>query len=405
MRWQPGERKAMSALTEIAAVSWMNIRSVPQRIGTSSVVIIGIAGVVAVLVSVFAMSSGLVRTLQNSGPDNRAIVVSTGAAAELVSALTMEETSAIADSAGVKKGPDGRALASPETLMIVNLLKKDGTEAGAPLRGLTQEGFAVRSEMKMVSGRAFRPGVAELIVGKSAQRLYKGLEDGARVRLRGTSWTVVGTFESGGGSHESELMADAQTLNSAYQRGSVSQSMLVVIDPSVGFNGLKDSITTNPQLQVDVSSEKDFGTQQSDQINRILSIVAYVIGGIMAVGAIFGALNTMYSAVSTRSREIATLRAIGFGAAAVVVSVFVEALLLALVGGACGALLAWLLFNGHTVDTSGGGTGGQLLFDLAVTPGLMALGIAWACFIGVVGGLFPAIRAARLPVATALRAV
>jgi putative ABC transport system permease protein len=405
MRWQPGERKAMSALTEITAVSWMNIRSVPQRIGTSSVVIIGIAGVVAVLVSVFAMSSGLVRTLQNSGPDNRAIVVSTGAAAELVSALTIEETSAIADSAGVKKGPEGRALASPETLMIVNLLKKDGTEAGAPLRGLTQEGFAVRAEMKMVSGRAFRPGVAELIVGKSAQRLYKGLEDGAQVRLRGTSWTVVGTFESGGGSHESELMADAQTLNSAYQRGSVSQSMLVVIDPAVGFNGLKDSITTNPQLQVDVSTEKDFGTQQSDQINRILSIVAYVIGGIMAVGAIFGALNTMYSAVGTRSREIATLRAIGFGAAAVVVSVFVEAVLLALAGGACGALLAWLLFNGHTVDTSGGGTGGQLLFDLAVTPGLMALGIVWACFIGVVGGLFPAIRAARLPVATALRAV
>lgn len=395
----------MSTLTEIAAVSWMNIRSVPQRIGTSSVVIIGIAGVVAVLISVFAMSSGLVKALQTSGPDNRAIVVSTGAGAELVSALTIEETLAIADSAGVKKGPDGRALASSETLMIVNLFKKDGTEAGAPLRGLTQEGFAVHSEIKMVSGRVFRPGVAELMVGKSAQRLYKGLEDGSQVRLRGTAWTVAGTFESGGGSHESELMADAQTLNSAYQRGSVSQSVLVVIDPAVGINALKDSITSNPQLQVDLSTEKDFGTQESDQISRILSIVAYVVGGIMAVGAIFGALNTMYSAVSTRSREIATLRAIGFGAASVVISVFVEALFLALVGGACGALIAWLLFNGHSVDTLGGGTGGQLIFDLVVTPGLMALGIVWACFIGIVGGLFPAIRAARLPVATALRAV
>jgi|HubBroStandDraft_5_1064220.scaffolds.fasta_scaffold40005_2 putative ABC transport system permease protein len=395
----------MSTLTEIAAVSWMNIRSVPQRMGTSSVVVIGIAGVVAVLISVFAMSTGLVKALQNSGPDDRAIVVSTGAAAELVSALTNEESLTIADTAGVKKGPDGHALASPETLMIVNLFKKDGAEAGAPLRGLTQQGFAVRSEIKMVSGRAFRPGVAELIVGKSAQRLYRGLQDGSQVRLRGTTWTVVGTFASGGGSHESELMADAQTLNSAYQRGSVSQSVLVVIDPAVGFNALKDSITTNPQLQVDVATEKDFGTQQSEQISRILSIVAYVVGGIMAVGAIFGALNTMYSAVSTRSREIATLRAIGFGAASVVISVFVEALLLALVGGACGALIAWLLFNGHSVDTSGGGTGGQLEFDLAVTPGLMALGILWACLIGVVGGLFPSIRAARLPVATALRAV
>jgi putative ABC transport system permease protein len=395
----------MSALTEIAAVSWMNIRSVPQRIGTSCVVIIGIAGVVAVLISVFAMSTGLVRALQNSVPDDRAIVVSTGAAVEIVSALSKEESLAIADSPGVKKGPDGRALASPETLMIVNLSKKDGTEAGAPLRGLTQAGFAVHSEIKMISGRIFKPGVAELIVGKSAQRLYGGLEDGSRVRLRGTTWTVVGTFASGGGSHESELMADAQTLNSAYERGSVSQSVLLAIDPAVGFNALKDSIITNPRLQADVSTEKDFAAQESDQINRILNIVAYVVGGIMAVGAIFGALNTMYSAVSTRSREIATLRAIGFGAAPVVISVFVEALLLALLGGACGALIAWLLFNGHSVDTSGGGTGGQLLFDLVVTPGLIALGIAWACFIGVVGGLFPAIRAARLPVATALRAV
>jgi putative ABC transport system permease protein len=395
----------MSTLTQAAAVSWMNIRTLPQRIGTSSVVIIGIAGVVAVLISVFAMSTGLVKALQNSATDDRAIVVSTGANAELVSALTNDESLAIADSSGVKKGPDGRALASPEVLMIVNLVKRDGGEAGAPLRGLTQDGFAVHSEIKMVSGRVFRPGVAELIVGKSAQRLYKGLEVGAEVRLRGTTWRVVGTFESGGGAHESELMADAQTLNSAYQRGSVSQSVLVVVDRAIGFNALKDSITSNPQLQVDAWTERDFGTQESDQISRILSIVAYVVGGIMAIGAIFGALNTMYSAVSTRSREIATLRAIGFGAAPVVISVFVEALLLALVGGGCGALIAWLLFNGHSVDTLGGGTGGQLIFDLVVTPGLMALGILWACLIGVVGGLFPAIRAARLPVAIALRAV
>jgi putative ABC transport system permease protein len=395
----------MSTLTEIAAVSMMNIRSLPQRIGTSSVVIIGIAGVVAVLISVLAMSTGLVKALQTTGPDNRAIVVSTGANAELVSALTNEETLAIADSAGIKKGADGRALASPETLMIVNLFKRDGSEAGAPLRGITQQGFAVHPEIELVDGRVFRPGVAELLVGKSAQRLYRGLDIGSKVKLRGTAWTVVGMFQSGGSWHESELMADSQTLNSAYQRGNVSQSVLVVVDPGAGFNAFKDSITTNPQLQVDASTEKDFGAQESDQIRNILSIVAYVVGGIMAVGAIFGALNTMYSAVSTRSREIATLRAIGFGPVSVVVSVFVEALLLALAGGVCGASIAWLLFNGHSVDTLGSGTGGQLAFDLAVTRGLIALGIVWACLIGIIGGLFPAIRAARLPVATALRAV
>jgi putative ABC transport system permease protein len=351
------------------------------------------------------MSTGLVKTLQVTGPDDRAIVVSSGAVAELVSSLTNEETLAIADSAGAKKGSDGRALASPESLMIVNLLKRDGSEAGAPFRGMTPEGFAVHPEFKIISGRAFQPGLAELIVGKSAQRLYRGLDLGSRIKMRGTIWTVVGVFDSGGSSHDSELLADSLSLNSAYQRGGSSQSVLVVVDPGTGFRAFKDSVTTNPQLQVDVATEKAFGTQESDQISRILSIVAYVVGGIMAVGAILAALNTMYSTVSARAREIATLRAIGFSPVSVVVSVFVEALLLAAVGGACGALTAWLLFNGHSVDTLGGGTGGQLVFELAVTPGLMAIGIVWACVIGVIGGLFPAIRAARLPVAAALRAV
>jgi putative ABC transport system permease protein len=396
----------MNALTQIAAVSMMNIRSLPQRIGASSVVVVGIAGVVAVLVSVLAMSTGLVKTLQPAGPDNRAIVVSTGASTELTSSLTEDEILAIADSAGIAKNPEGRSLVSPESLMTVNLVKQDGEEAGAPFRGISPEGLTVHPEIKVTAGRAFRPGVAELIVGRAAQRFYRGVAVGSLIKLRGTAWTVVGTFESGGSAHDSELIGDLRTLNSAYQRGNTAQSVLAVIGPVASdFTAFKDAITTNPRLQVDVSREKDFGMQESDQITRILFVVAYVIGGIMAVGAIFGALNTMYSTVSSRAREIATLRAIGFGALSVVVSVFVEALLLALVGGICGALLAWWLFNGHSVDTMGGGTGGQLVFDLVVTPGLMVLGVGWACLIGVVGGLFPALRAARLPVATSLRAV
>jgi putative ABC transport system permease protein len=395
----------MSALTQIAAVTAMNIRSLPQRIGTSSVVVIGIAGVVAVLISVLAMSTGFIQTLERTGPDKRAIVVRTGSSTELVSVLTNDAALTIADSAGVKKGSDGHPLASPETLLIMNISKKDGGDASAPFRGLTQAGFAVHPEIKIISGRVFQAGVTEMIVGKSAQRLYKGLDLGSQIKLRGATWTVVGIFESSGTARESELIADKQTLNSAYQRGNGEQSVLVVLQPNNGFQTFKDAITTNPQLQVDVSTEKEFGAQQSAQISRILKFVAYVVGGIMAIGAIFGALNTMYSAVSTRSREIATLRAIGFGPVPVVISVFVEALLLALIGGAIGAFIAWLLFNGHTVDTLGGGFGGQLIFDLAVTPALIALGIIWACVIGVIGGLFPAIRAARLPVATALRAV
>ncbi|HEY2675718.1 MAG TPA: ABC transporter permease [Steroidobacteraceae bacterium] len=395
----------MSALTQIAAVSAMNLRSIPQRLGTSSVVVIGIAGVVAVLISVLAMSTGFMKTLQMTGPENRAVVVRQGSSTELVSVLANEAGLAIADSAGVKKGSDGRPLASPETLLIVNLKKKDGEDASAPFRGFTPDGFAVHPEIKIISGRVYKAGVTELMVGKSAQRLYRGLDIGSEIKLRNATWTVVGTFESGGSGRESELLADKQTLNSAYQRGNGEQSVWVIIDPQLGFQAFKDAITTNPQLQVDVSTEKDFGTRQSAQISSILKIVAYVVGGIMAIGAIFGALNTMYSAVSTRSREIATLRAIGFGPVPVVVSVFVEALLLALIGGSIGALIAWLMFNGHSVDTLGGGFGGQLIFDLAVTPGLVGLGIVWACVIGVIGGLFPAVRAARLPVATALRAV
>ena len=181
--------------------------------------------------------------------------------------------------------------------------------------------------------------------------------------------------------------------------------MWVILDPQGGFQTFKDAITTNPQLQVDVSTEKEFGARQAATISKILKIVAYVVGGIMAIGAIFGALNTMYSRgqhAFARNRDAARR---GFGPVPVVVSVFVEALILALVGGSIGALLAWLVFNGHSVDTLGGGFGGQLIFDLAVTPALVALGIIWACVIGVISGLFPAIRAARLPVATALRAV
>ena len=395
----------MSALRQIAAVSAINIRSLPHRIGTSSVVVIGIAGVVAVLISVLAMSTGFIKTLQSTGPEHRAVVVRTGSSAELVSVLTNDAALTIANAAGIKKAGDGRPLVSPETLLIMNLTKKDGEDATAPFRGFTQDGFAVHPEIKMISGRAFRPGVTEMIVGKSAQRLYSGLDIDARVKLRGSTWTVVGVFDGSGSSHDSELIADKQTLNSAYQRGDGEQSVWVVLDSQGSFQAFKDAITANPQLQVDVSTEQDFTAQQSSAISQILKVVAYVVGGIMAIGAIFGALNTMYSAVSTRSREIATLRAIGFGPAPVVISVFVEALLLALIGGSIGALIAWVLFNGYSVNSVGGGFGGQLIFDLAVTPALVGLGITWACVIGLIGGLFPAIRAARLPVATALRAV
>ncbi len=260
----------------------------------------------------------------------------------------------------------------------------------------------MRSEIHLVDGRLFKPGLRELIVGRGAQQQFKGLELGQKLELRGTDWTVVGAFESGGDSHESELMADAETVLSAYRRN-LYQSVFVQLDSAGAFEGFKKSLTSNPQLAVDVKREREYYAEQSKALSKVLSFVAYVVGGIMAVGALFGALNTMYSAVSSRSQEIATLRAIGFGNTPVVISVMLEALVLALIGAIIGSALSWIFFNGNAISTLGANFT-QVVFKLTVTPELIALGIIWACVIGVIGGLFPAIRAARLPVAAALRA-
>jgi putative ABC transport system permease protein len=396
----------MKLLQQIGAVTMMNLRSLPQRVGTSLVIVIGIAGVVAVLVSVLAMSTGMIRTMENSGRDDRAIVMRNGSASESGSAMPRDAARLIADTVGIKRDAEGKPIASAEAIALLNLNRKsDGAEVNVALRGVGPQLMQVRPELRIVAGRMFRPAVTEVIVGKAAHEQFAGLNLGDKLHSRGATWTVVGIFTTGGDSHESTLMADTETLVSAQQRSSF-QSVTVLLDSPAAFQEFKDAINANPALAVDVSREREYYRRQSETMSKVISVIAYVVGGIMAVGAIFSALNTMYSAVSSRLREIATLRAIGFGATAMVMSVLAEALLLALIGGAIGALVAWLFFNGHTVNTSGGGPAlGHLIFQLNVSPALMALGIVWACAIGVVGGLFPAVRAARLPVATALRAI
>lgn len=395
----------MKMFRQIGSVTMMNLRSLPQRAGTSLVIVIGIAGVVAVLVSVLAMSTGMIRTMNNTGRDDRAIVLRNGSAAENGSAVPRDSARLIMDGAGVKRDTDGKPIASADSLRLVNLFKRDdGAEVNVALRGVGPKVLTLRPEMKIIEGRMFNPAVNEIIVGKAARSQFKGLEPGDKVTTRGATWTVVGIFASGGDSHESSLMTDAETLNSADRRGGF-QSVTVMLDSPAAFQKFKDSLTSNPALAVDVTREREYYKRQSATISKVISYIAYIVGGIMAIGAIFGALNTMYSAVSARLREIATLRAMGFGATAMVMSVLVEALLLAFVGGAIGALLAWLFFNGHVVSTSAGGVGGHLIFELTVSSQLIVVGIVWACAIGLIGGLFPAVRAARLPVATALRAV
>jgi putative ABC transport system permease protein len=392
----------MSVLKQIGSVTMMNLKSVPLRLGASSVIVIGIAGVVGVLVSILAMVGGLSQMMTSTERADRAIVVSTGAGFETLSNITREATQIISDAPGVKHRSDGKPLTSPDALAIVRLpLKRGGNGGNVSLRGVSEAGLAVRPEIQLVEGRLFGSSVREVIVGRTLQRQFRDLELGKQFLLRGAEWTVVGVFESHGDPHEAEMITGAETLQSALERNTF-QSVAVLLESAESFGQFKAALTGNPALAVDAMREADYHRQQSHAFSQLLSIVAYLIGGIMAVGAVFGALNAMYSAISTRTVEIATLRVLGFGASAVIVSVFAEALLLALVGGAVGGCVAWLLFNGHAVSTNGGGLT-QLSVPLAVDSSLIGFGVLWACVIGMLGAAFPAIRAARAPLAAALR--
>ena len=394
----------MNVIRQIHAVVAMNLRSLPRRFGSSLVIVIGSAGVVAVLVAVLAMAAGMSKTLQGTGHDDRAIILRNGSASESGSALTRNAVRVILDSPGIKHDADGAPLASAEPLRLLKLFRRDdASEVTAVLRGLGAQAPHVRPEMTLIEGRLFRPSVNELIVGKAAKAQYRGTEIGSHITTRTATWLVVGTFTTNGDAHESELMADADTLMSS-DHGSTFASITVLLDAPSSLRTLKDSLASNPAVRVDVNRERDYFLRQSSTVSRLLRVLVYVVGSIMGLGAIFGALNTMYSAVSTRTTEIATLRAIGFGSAPIVVSVLIEALLLAAVGGILGACAAWLFFNGRTISTTQGSANAQLIFDIGVTLQLALIGVAVSGVIGFIGGLFPALRAARLPIATALRA-
>jgi putative ABC transport system permease protein len=404
MRLLAGNETEMTTLKQIFAVTAMNLRSLPLRAVSSLVIVVGIAGVVAVLISVLSLATGLAQTLSSTGRAERAIILYAGAQSEVESNLPRDTVVTLLNLPGIKLGSDGKPLASADALASMWLpTRATGAPGSVTFRGVTARSLAVRPEIKLLQGRLFQSGVRELLVGTTAQSKFRGLGLGSRVISNDAEWQVVGTFESNGDAHESELLADADTVLSAYHRTTFN-SVTVWLESPAAFDTLKASVTTNPTLTMDVQRETNYYERQSKRFSIFLSIVANVIAIVMAIGAIFGALNTMYSAVSARSVEIATLRAIGFGSAGVVVSVLVEALTLALIGALVGAALAWLAFNGNTVSTiSGSGGLTQVAFHLRIGFRLIVVGIAWACVVGIVGGLFPSIRAARLPVAEALR--
>jgi putative ABC transport system permease protein len=390
-------------LKQLIAVISMSLQTVPQRLGASSVIVIGIAGVVAVLVSVLAMGVGFQHTLADSGRDDRVIILRGGSDAELNSNLTRTDIDTIGNAPGLAKDTDGKALLSSELVTVVNVPKLDtGTDANVTMRGVGLKLAEVRPELKIVSGKMFRPAVRELIAGAGAAKLFRGLTVGSVLRLRNSDWTVTGIFSSNGDVHESELLADVDTVGSSIERTGYS-SAVGLLTSAAAFTAFKDSLTSDPQLKVDVVREREYYAKQSAGLTKTINVVGTTVAVIMAIGAMFGALNTMYSAVAARGLEIATLRAIGFGAFPVLFGVMIESLLLSLLGGVIGASLAWLFFNGHTVSTLGAAFA-QVVFQLTVTRALIITGIIWACIIGLLGGFFPALRAARLPVAEALRA-
>lgn len=388
---------------QFLAITAMSLQTLPQRLGSSSVIVIGIAGVVGVLISVLAMSVGFHHTLADAGRADRAIVLRGGSDAELNSNLTRIDIDTVSNAPGVSKDAGGRAAISRELVSVANLPRIDtGDESNVTFRGVSADVGVVRPELKIVDGRMFRPAVRELIAGVGAAKQFRGLTPGSILHLRNADWTVTGVFSSNGDAHESELMADVDTVASAVERTGYS-STIVLLDSAAHFVDFKDALTTDPQLKVDVQRESDYYAAQSTNLSKILSVVGNSVAVIMAIGAMFGALNSLYSAVAARGMEIATLRAIGFGAFPVLMSVMIESLLLALLGGVIGAAFAWFLFNGHQVSTLGAAFA-QVVFHLMVTPALIVTGIVWACLIGLIGGFFPALRAARMPVAEALRA-
>jgi putative ABC transport system permease protein len=397
----------MRIFRQIGAVVALNLKSLTQRTKTSLVIVVGIAGVVAVLISVLSLSTGLVNALAATGSPDRAIILHKQSVSEVGSSIPNESVVTLLEQPGIAHDASGRPIASAEMLATINLPRRDNGRLGAlTLRGVSPEAFELRPEVRLSAGRLFRSGLREVIAGEGARERYKGLEMGGRVRFGDNEWTVVGVFSSGGGAHDSELLADANTVLSAYQRTTFNSVTVKLAGPGA-LARLSKAVSQDSTLPVIVRNETEYYEQQSQTFARFLAIIAHIVGVIMAIGAIFAALNTMYSAVSARAVEIATLRAIGFGATAVVASVLVEALLLALLGALIGAAIAWLAFDGNTVSTLSGANNSlsQVVFHLRIGPALIATGILWACVVGLIGGLLPAIRAARLPVATALRAL
>jgi putative ABC transport system permease protein len=393
----------MSWLTQIGAVTMLNLRTLPQRAGSSAVAIVGIAGVVIVFVAVLSMAEGFFATMAEAGSPERALVMRSGSDDEMTSVLPGPEVDVIKQAPGIRR--DGRvALASGELYVLIDLPKRSTmTPANVPMRGIEPVTPQVRHDARIVEGRMLQFGTKEIVAGRAAVGQFEGLSIGSQVTSGQNTWEVVGIFDTGGTVSETELWADARVLQGAYQRSNSFQTVLARLESPQAFTVFKDWLTSNPQLNVTVRREADYYRAQTVTLTNLIRTLGFGIAALMGIGAVFGAVLTMYTAVATRTREIATLRALGFNTLSVVVSVLAESLGLAAIGGALGGLLAFAVFNGYQTSTMNFQTFSQVAFAFRVTPTLLAQGLAYALAMGLLGGLMPAVKAARLPISSALR--
>ena len=394
----------MKFLRQVLSITNMNLKNIMERSGSSIVIIVGIAGSVAVMVSLLAMAEGLNSTISSTGKEDRVIILREGASSELGSGVAMSDVDIVANSPGIRS-EDGKPLISAEVFSIIDLKKKGAVAtSNLPMRGVQPESFKIRPEIEIIQGRNFNSGTSEVIVGRGAHDQYENVDIGDEIKVRDSMATVVGIFSSGGNVHESEIWADLATTQGIFRRGASASSMIIQLDDAKAFNDLGIYVESYPNLEFRVTRETDFYTDQASG-SELIKLFGQIVGYIMAIGAVFAALNTMYSAVSSRLVEIGTLRALGFNGSTVLMALMIEALILSILGGSLGAGIAYVLFNGYTVSTLAGGSFSQTAFNFAVTGEVVGQGMTLAIIVGLIGGIFPAWNASRRDITEALRSI
>lgn len=393
-----------NTFSQIAAVTGMNLRNIPERWSSSLVAVLGIGGVTLVLVALLSIAAGFRVALEGSGSDDVAIIMRAGSSNELSGGYGVDTVTVVSDAPGIKRDAQGKPIMSPELYVLVDgRMRGKDASTNLPLRGVSEMAPKVRKSFKLVEGRMFREGTNEVVVGDGVVKQYEGLEVGKKVRWGNTDWTVVGRYTDGGGIAESEAWGDTRVVQQAWRRGNSFQSIRAKLNDPASLKTLKDALSKDPRVRVGVQTERAFYADQQKLMSTIITTVGVALAIMMGVAALFAALNTLYNAVATRVREIATLRALGFGGFPVVVSVLVEAMILGAVGGLIGGLLAFLTLNGMSSSTMNWASFSQMTFAFTVTPGLMILGITYGLILCFIAGILPGIRAARLPITAGLR--